>query len=49
MLFDSRGNFATGFEKCMLPGNINDRIVTFANKYEGFEGYLFLKTGQIGG
>jgi len=47
--FDSRGNFATGFEKCMLPGNINERIVTFANKYKGFEGHLFLKTGQNGG
>jgi len=23
LLFDSRGNFATGFKKCMLPGNIN--------------------------
>jgi len=49
LLFDSRGNFATGFEKCMLLGNINDRIVTFANKYKGFEGQLFLKTGQFGG
>jgi len=33
----------------MLPGNINDRIAVFANKHEGFEGYLFSKTGQIGG
>ena len=33
----------------MLPGNINDRIVTFANKHEGFEGQLFSKTGQNGG
>jgi hypothetical protein len=48
-LFDSWGNFATGFKKCMLPGNINDRIVTFANKHEGFEGHLFSKTGEIGG
>ena len=47
--FDSRGNFDTGFENCMLPGNINERIVTFANKYKGFEGHLFLKTGQNGG
>jgi hypothetical protein len=37
LFFDTRGNFATGFEKCMLPGNINDRIVTFANKDEGFD------------
>jgi len=49
LLFDSRSNFATGFEKCMLPGNINDRIVVFANKHEGFEGHLFLKTGQMEG
>jgi hypothetical protein len=47
--FDSRGNFDTGFENCMLPGNINDRIVVFANKHEGFEGHLFSKTGQVGG
>jgi len=49
LFFDSRGNFATGFENCMLPGNINERIVTFANKHDGFEGQLFLKTGQFGG
>ena len=49
LFFDSRGNFDTGFENCMLPGNINERIVTFANKHKGFEGHLFLKTGQIGG
>ena len=48
-LFDSRGNFATGFKKCMLPGNINDRITTFANKHGGFDRHLFLKTGQKGG
>jgi hypothetical protein len=33
----------------MLPGNINERIVVFANKYEGFEGQLFLKTGVLRG
>jgi len=33
----------------MLPGNINDRIVTLANKHAGFEGRLFSKTGQIEG
>jgi len=49
MLFDSQGNSDTGFENCMLPGNINDRIVVFANKHEGFERHLFLKTGQNGG
>jgi hypothetical protein len=30
----------------MLPGNINGRIVTFANKDEGFDRQLFLKKGQ---
>jgi len=49
LFFDSRGNFDTGFENCMLPGNINERIVLFANKHEGFKGHLFSKTGQIGG
>jgi len=49
LLFDARGKYDTGFKKCMLPGNINDRIVVFANKHEGFEGHLFSKTGQIGG
>jgi hypothetical protein len=29
----------------MLPGNINNRIVTLANKHEGFEGHLFLNSG----
>ena len=33
----------------MLPGNINERIVLFANKHAGFEGQLFSKTGEIGG
>jgi hypothetical protein len=33
----------------MLPGNINDRIVVSANKDEGFEAYLFSKTGQFEG
>jgi len=43
--FDSRGNFDTSFENCMLPGNINERIVVFANKHEGFDRHLFSKTG----
>ena len=33
----------------MLPGNINDRIATFANKHEGFDRHLFLKTGEYRG
>jgi len=33
----------------MLPGNINDRIATFANKHEGFEGHLFSKIGEFRG
>jgi len=33
----------------MLPGNINDRIVTCANKYKGFEANLFSKTGEYRG
>ena len=49
LIFDARGNFATGFEKCMLPGNINERIVLFANKHEGFDAHLFSKTGQMVG
>jgi hypothetical protein len=47
--FDARGKYGTGFKKCMLPGNINGRIATFANKNEGFDRHLFSKTGQIGG
>ena len=49
LLFGTRGQYDTGFEKCMLPGNINDRIVVFANKHRGFEGQLFSKTGQMEG
>ena len=30
----------------MLLGNINERIVTLANKHKGFDRHLFLKTGE---
>ena len=49
LLFGTRGQYDTGFEKCMLPGNINGRIATFANKHEGFDRHLFLKTGEFRG
>ena len=49
LFFDSRGKYDTRNKNCMLLGNINGRIATFANKHEGFGGHIFLKTGEFRG